>query len=139
MHWGKADAASESNGKAVFNESNGYLSVLHMGDGGADEVGSVEAKDVGTTATAGIIGPARHLGGKQGIFCGEKIANFPVGASPHSTEAWFRAEQSNGDALAWGNEHGQGKVRDAVSESAACENGVLLLGCGRRERRTAAR
>ncbi len=30
VHWGKADAASESNGSAVFNESNGYLSVWHM-------------------------------------------------------------------------------------------------------------
>ncbi len=110
MHWGKADAAGESNGKAVFNESNGYLSVLHMGEVAADEAGSVEAKDVGTTPAGGMIGAARHLAGKQGIFCGEKIANFPVGASPHSTEAWFRAEKSNGRVLAWGNEHGQGKV-----------------------------
>ena len=110
MHWGKTDAAGESNGKAVFNEANGYLSVLHMGEGVADEVRSAETKDVGTTAAAGRIGPARHLAGKQGVFCGEKIANFPVGASPHSTEAWLRAEKSNGRALAWGNEHGQGKV-----------------------------
>ena len=110
VQWGKADAASESNGKAVFNESNGYLSVFHMGDGVADEVGSVQTKDVGTTATAGIIGPARHLGGKQGIFCGEKIESFPVGSSPHSTEAWIRAEKSNGRVVGWGNEHGQGKV-----------------------------
>ena len=110
VHWGKADAASESNGKAVFNESNGYLAVLHMGDGVADEVGSVQTKDVGTTATAGVIGPARRLAGKQGILGGEKIENFPVGAAPHSTEAWLRAEKSNGRALAWGNEHGQGKV-----------------------------
>lgn len=110
VHWGKADAASESNGKAVFNESNGYLAVLHMDDGVADEVGSIQTKDVGTAKTAGIIGAARHLAGKQGILCGEKIENFPVGSSPHSTEAWLRAEQSNGRALAWGNEHGQGKV-----------------------------
>ena len=110
VHWGKADAASESKGPAVFNDSNGYLSVFHMGDGVADEVGSVQTKDVGTTATAGMVGPARHLGGKQGVFCGEKIENYPVGASPHSTEAWLRAEKSNGRALAWGNEHGQGKV-----------------------------
>lgn len=110
VHWGKADAVSESSGKAVFNESNGYLAVLHMGDDIADEVGSVQTKDVGTTATAGIIGTARHLAGKQGIFCGENIENFPVGSSPHSTEVWLRAEQSNGNALAWGNEHGQGKV-----------------------------
>jgi hypothetical protein len=110
VHWGKADAVSEANGSAVFSESNGYLSVLHLGDGVADEVGSVETKDIGTTAVAGMIGPARHLAGQQGVFCGEKITNFPVGASSHSTEAWFRAEKSNGRALAWGNEHGQGKV-----------------------------
>jgi len=32
------------------------------------------------------------------------------GASPHSLEMWLRAEKSNGRAMAWGNEHGQGKV-----------------------------
>jgi hypothetical protein len=110
MHWGKADAASESNGKAVFNETNGYLSVWHMGDVVADEVGSVESKDVGTTPTAGRIGRARHVAGKQGIFGGEKIANYPAGASPHSSELWFRAEKSNGRLLGWGNEQAQGKV-----------------------------
>jgi hypothetical protein len=110
IHWGKPDAKSESNGQAVFNEANGYLSVLHMDERVTDEVGSVETKDIGTTAAAGMIGPARHLAGKQGVFCGEKITNFPVGASSHSTEAWLRAEKSNGRALAWGNEHGQGKV-----------------------------
>ena len=28
MHWGKAGAAGESNGKAVFDESNGYMSIM---------------------------------------------------------------------------------------------------------------
>ena len=110
VHWGKADAASESNGKAVFNESNGFLTVIHMGASVADEVGSVQTKDIGTTATAGVIGGARRLAGKQGILGGEKIENFPTGASPHSTEAWIRAEKSNGTVVGWGNEHGQGKV-----------------------------
>jgi hypothetical protein len=32
MYWGKADAASESRGEAVFNASNGYLSVWHMSE-----------------------------------------------------------------------------------------------------------
>jgi hypothetical protein len=110
LHWGKADAASESSGSAVFNESNGYLSVWHMNGPVKDEVGTLESKDVGTTASVGTIGPARHLAGRQGIFGGEKIPNYPVGSSPHSSEMWFRAEKSNGRALAWGNEHGQGKV-----------------------------
>ncbi len=110
VHWGKTDAANESSGSAVFNESNGYLSVWHMNGPVKDEVGTLESKDVGTTATTGMIGEARHLAGKQGIFGGEKIPNYPVGASPHSSEMWLRAEKSNGRALAWGNEHGQGKV-----------------------------
>ncbi len=110
LHWGKTDAASESSGSAVFNESNGYLSVWHMNGPVRDEVGTVESKDVGTTSTPGIIGPARHLAGNQGIFGGDKISNYPVGASPHSSELWFRAKQSNGRPLAWGNEQAQGKV-----------------------------
>ena len=113
VHWGKADAESESSGKAVFNESNGYVSVWHLGDTVADEVGTLESKDVGTTATAGMIGKARHFAGKQGVFCGDKIANYPSGESSHSTEAWFRAEKSNATIIGWGNEAGErgSKVR----------------------------
>ena len=110
LYWGKADAASESDGKAVFNESNGYLSVWHMGDPVKDEVGTLESKDQGTTASAGIIGSARHFSENHGIFCGDKITNYPTGASPHTSEAWVRPEASNGHILAWGNEQGQGKL-----------------------------
>lgn len=110
LYWGRADAASESNGAAVFNESNGYLSVWHMGDAVKDEVGSTESKDVNTTVTAGVIGKARHFAEGKGIFGGEQIGNYPAGSSPHSTEAWFRAEKVNGTVIGWGNEHGQGKV-----------------------------
>jgi hypothetical protein len=110
LHWGNPDAASESSGAAVFNESNGYLSVWHMNEPVKDEVGTLESKDAGTTAAAGIIGQARHFAGRQGIFCGDKITNYPSGASAHSSEAWFRAEKPNASVLAWGNEQAQGKV-----------------------------
>ncbi len=110
MHWGNATASGESNGGAVFNESNGYLTVLHMGEKPVDEVGTVTPEDEKTSATAGMVGTARHFAGGQGIFCGEQITKFPVGAAPHSTEAWVRAEKVNGRVMAWGNEHGQGKV-----------------------------
>ena len=106
VFWGKAGTASESNAKAVFNESNGYASVWHLGDVVADEVGTLESKDVGTTAVRGMIGKARHLAGKQGVFCGDKIANYPSGDSAHTTELWFRAEQANGTIIGWGNEGG---------------------------------
>lgn len=110
LHWGKPDAASESNGKAVFNESNGYLSVFHLGDAAKDEVGSLEVKDTGTTATAGIVGGARHFPGKAGVSGGDKITTFPTGASPHSSEAWFRTSTPNSTIVGWGNEQAYGKV-----------------------------
>ena len=106
VFWGKEDAKSESNGAAVFNESNGYVSVWHLGDAIADEVGTLTSQDVGTTPVAGMIGKARHLAGKQGIFCGEKIENYPSGGSSHSTEAWFRSERPNSTIIGWGNEGG---------------------------------
>ncbi|MCE9608812.1 MAG: DUF2341 domain-containing protein [Chthoniobacter sp.] len=111
--WGKADAASESNGKAVFNEANGFASVWHLGDTVADEVGTLESKDMGTTPTAGMIGKARHFPGKAGVFCGDKITNYPTGGGTHTTELWFRANQSNGTIIGWGNEGGNrgSKVR----------------------------
>ncbi len=110
VHWGKADAASESSGKAVFNESNGYLSVWHLGDKVQDEVGTLESKDTGTSLTNGIVGKARHFPGKAGIFGGDKIPNYPAGASPHSSEVWFRSRTPNSTLVAWGNEQAQGKV-----------------------------
>ena len=106
MHWGKTDVARESSGTAVFNESNGYLSVWHMNGPVKDEVGTLESKDVSTTATAGVIGPARHFAGQQGVFGGEKITNYPFADSAHTTEAWFRAEKPNTTILGWGNEGG---------------------------------
>jgi hypothetical protein len=106
LFWGKPGARSESSGKAVFNASNGYLSVWHLGDSVHDEVGTLPSKDVGTTPVAGVIGKARRLAGNQGVFCGEKIPDYPAGAAPHSTEGWFRAKSPNATLVGWGNEGG---------------------------------
>ena len=110
LRWGKADAVSKSNGAAVFNESNGYVSVWHLSGPVTDAVGILSAKDNGTTDTTGIIGKARHFAGGQGIFGGEKIVHFPTGAQAHTSEAWVRATVTNGNILGWGNEQAQGKV-----------------------------
>ena len=79
LHWGRPDAVNQSKGSAVFNASNGYLSVWHMHDPVQDEVGTLPSQDTGTTTTAGMVGPARHLAGNQGIFCGERILGLPGG------------------------------------------------------------
>jgi len=110
MYWGKAGAKSESGGKAVFNESNGYLTVLHMNDPVKDEVGAVISKNRGTTATRGLIGKAKHFEEGQGISCGENIQCYPTGANPSTTEAWVRADKPNSTIIGWGNEEKAGKV-----------------------------
>jgi hypothetical protein len=106
MHWGDPAAAGKSDGRAVFNASNGYLSVWHLGATVADEVGTLESQDTGTTATAGRIGQARHFPGGKGVFCGENITGYPAEDEAHSTEAWFRATGPNVTLIGWGNEPG---------------------------------
>jgi len=110
VHWGKADAASESNGAAVFSADNGYTSVIHMNEALKDETGTLKPADAGTTVTPGVIGTGRHFAAGQGIRCGGNITTFPAGADPHSSECWFRAEVAGTNVLGWGNEAKQGKV-----------------------------
>ncbi|MCE2885637.1 MAG: DUF2341 domain-containing protein [Planctomycetaceae bacterium] len=110
IHWGNATAAPASDGKAVFNESNGFCSVWHMNEPVTDDVGRVESKDEGTSPTRGIVGDARHLAGGQGVFAGDDIATYPKGMGPMTTSAWFRAERVNGTVVAWGKEKRPAKV-----------------------------
>ncbi len=101
-HWGKADAASESKGAAVFGEDNGFASVLHMDSAMKDELGSLTLKDLGTTSSAGIIGEARHLTPGKGVNCGDHITNYPFGDSSFTSEAWFRSELAGTTVFYWG-------------------------------------
>lgn len=110
MHWGKSNAASESNGTAVFNESNGYVSVLHMSGETRDATGTLELKDTGTTSTAGVVGEARRFADKKGVFGGDNITNFPEGSEASSTTVWFRAKTPNSSIVGWGDQKQQSKV-----------------------------
>ncbi|MEC9093277.1 MAG: DUF2341 domain-containing protein, partial [Planctomycetota bacterium] len=111
IHWGKTGATDASEGKAVFNASNGYVSVWHLGSEVRDVVENLGSEDKGTSATRGMIGKARHFPGKTGVFCGTEIETLPVGSAPHSTQAWFRSKASVGRIVSWGNEKAQGKVQ----------------------------
>lgn len=110
LHWGKADAASESNSKAVFNESNGFVSAFHMTGDARDAVGTLEAIDAGTTPTVGVAGGARRFAEQKGIFGGDQITAYPKGSEPSTTEAWFRAETPNASVIGWGDQKQQAKV-----------------------------
>lgn len=110
MHWGKADATSESNGKAVFNAANGYVTVWHLNGEAEDSVGALTAKDTGTTSAPGIIGNSRRFQGGKGLNCGESLKVLPQGSGASTSEVWVRATRPNGRVIAWGNEQRQGKV-----------------------------
>ncbi len=110
VFWGNTEAQDESDGKKVFNESNGYLSVWHMNDPVKDEVGTATSKDQGTIPVAGIIGPAKHFEKGHGIFGGDNLETYPSGAGASTTEAWFRTDKLNTTILAWGKEQRHGKV-----------------------------
>ena len=58
LHWGNPNCESESDGKAVFNESNGYAAVMHMSEKMEDSTGFLTVKDQGTTDALGMIGSA---------------------------------------------------------------------------------
>jgi hypothetical protein len=102
MYWGKADAATESNGAAVFSADNGYASVLHMNEALKDELGTVTPVDAGTVPAAGIVGQGRHLVPGKGVNCGDHITTYPYSDSPFTSEAWFRAEATDATILYWG-------------------------------------
>ncbi len=106
LFWGKPDAEAVSNGGRVFDATNGYASVWHMNEPVSDVVGTLESRNDDTTASSGIVGQARQLAGRQGIFCGDKITTYPSGGASHSTEAWILAERPNTTIVGWGNEGG---------------------------------
>lgn len=110
MFWGRSEAEGESSGKAVFNKSNGYLSVWHMDDSITDVVGTLQSTDTGTMATTGVIGRARNFTGGKGIYCGDQINSYPIESDSHTTEAWFRPRQANNIVIGWGKEQAQGKI-----------------------------
>lgn len=110
MAWGNADAPNTSDGKAVFNETNGYLGVWHLGEKVRDDAGTLTTKDTGTTPAGGVVGAGRHFDGKARVECGEKIDSLPTGDGPSTTELWFRPEVANTTLIGWGNDKPQGKV-----------------------------
>jgi hypothetical protein len=110
MHWSNAEATDVSDGKKVFNDTNGYLSVWHLGPQVADETGLLETKDQGTTPTAGVVGKARAFSVGSHLSCGNQITSYPSANASHTTEVWFRSAKSNVNLIGWGNQKQQGKV-----------------------------
>jgi hypothetical protein len=102
MHWGNADAASASDGAAVFAADNGFCSVLHMDERLHDETGLVKSVNQGSEPAPGMIGAGRRLAAGSGIDCGAAITGFPSGDAAFSSQAWFRPDACGAWVFGWG-------------------------------------
>lgn len=109
LRWG-GDSSQPRADQKVFDDSNGFVTVIHMAGDAEDETGVLALKDTGTTDADGIIGRGRRFGGRVGITGGDDIVALPQGASPSSSQAWVRVRKPNTRILAWGREEGQGKI-----------------------------
>lgn len=110
MYWGKLGVASESSGTAVFNATNGFASVIHLGNTLTDEVGTTSPTSASTTALNGLIGRGRNFASGQGVQCGTSIIGLPSGSGPFSTGVWVRTSTAPTTILGWGVQAGQSKV-----------------------------
>ncbi len=111
MYWGRSGVSTLSSGSSVFNSSNGYASVIHLGDTLTDEVGTTTPTNASTTAANGLIGRGRTFASGQGIQCGTAITGLPTGPGPFSTGVWIRPAATGSDILGWGlQESSQKKV-----------------------------
>jgi hypothetical protein len=102
IHWGKPDAAAESNGSTVFSSDNGFVSVLHMDETLKDELGVITPKNQGTTTGPGMIGMARRFTKGKGISGGDHVTGYPHGDNPFTADAWFRSDSADTYILYYG-------------------------------------
>ena len=75
-----------------------------MNDPVRDDAGTVDSKDLDTTCSPAVIGLGRYFGGGKGISGGEQIRSYPFASSPHTSEAWLKADKFNAAILSWGKQ-----------------------------------
>jgi Concanavalin A-like lectin/glucanases superfamily/Domain of unknown function (DUF2341) len=98
MYWGNPDAASESNSTAVFDTTNGFQGVWHMGPAVNNMVPDATINhydgtlsDTAPTATTGAIGICQQFNGMSNYIrmlgTASSRLNFP-GNGTYSVSAW---------------------------------------------------
>ena len=110
VQWaGKSELQSQEN--RVFDASNGFASVLHLGDNAIDTVGTLSLRPDGVSSTMGAIGMASRFRKGTGIEATlENGKTLPLGSQSSTTSAWVRVRKPNGTIVGWGREAAQGKV-----------------------------
>lgn len=107
MHWGREEASSASNGEQVFQTTEGFAGVWHLGntleDATANNLDGFSRPDKPTSNIAGIIGDAQEFGvnklliirppGSQG---GRRVTCMPAGNADRMMSAWIKPTSFEG-------------------------------------------
>jgi hypothetical protein len=103
IYWGNPNAASASNGAAVFDTANGYQGVWHLNGaaGGLENDATIHHYNATPSGkvlpvdTAGIIGTAKRFDGASGFFDMKNTANSGMNFSykgQYTLSAWVNAD-----------------------------------------------
>ena len=107
MHWGKDKVSSESNGERVFQTSEGFAGVWHLGDNLEDATSNnldgFNRPDKPTTNTTGIIGDAQEFGVNKllvirppGAKPDRRVTCMPSGNADRTMSAWVHPTSFEG-------------------------------------------
>ena len=107
MHWGNDKALSESDGEQVFQTTEGFAGVWHLGDNLEDATSNnldgFNRADRPTTNTTGIIGDAQEFGVNKllvirppGAKPGRRVTCMPSGNADRTMSAWVKPTSFEG-------------------------------------------
>ena len=107
MHWGNDKVSSESNGERVFQTTEGFAGVWHLGDNLKDATSNnldgFNRADKPTTNTAGIIGDAQEFGVNKllvirppGAKQDRRVTCMPSGNADRTMSAWVNPTSFEG-------------------------------------------
>jgi len=107
MYWGKDKVSSESNGERVFQTSEGFAGVWHLGDNLEDATSNnldgFNRPDKPTTNTTGIIGDAQEFGVNKllvirppGAKPDRRVTCMPSGNADRTMSAWVNPTSFEG-------------------------------------------
>ena len=107
MHWGNSKVTGESNGEKVFQTTEGFAGVWHLGDNledaTANNLDGFNKPDKPTTNTSGIIGDAQEFGVDKflvirppGAERDRRVTCMPSGNADRTLSAWVHPTSFEG-------------------------------------------
>ena len=107
MHWGHDQASSESNGEGVFQTTEGFAGVWHLGDtlkdATSNNLDGFNKPDKPTTNTSGMIGDAQEFGANKilvirppGVGPDRRVTCMPSGNADRTISAWVKPTSFEG-------------------------------------------